>query len=120
MILDSGRPTSHRLHEASAIRDRRTRPLGTTIGGVLQNMVKRFERANEGQDVIRQILTDCLPPRIPADTVKEIRIRGRIVQLVVPDHAFKFHVDRWVRGEGLDILRKNAQRSISAVKVISR
>ncbi|MAW42255.1 MAG: hypothetical protein CMJ30_07600 [Phycisphaerae bacterium] len=109
-----------RLHEAATIRDRRQRPLGSTIGGVLQNMVRRFEKASEGQDDIRQIVASHLPARIPFDTIKEVRVRGRLVQLVVPDHGFKFHVDRWVRGEGLNVIRKNAQRSISSVKVVSR
>ena len=83
-------------------------------------MVQRFEKASEGQDEIHQILASHLPKRIPLDTIKEIRVRGRLVQLVVPDHAFKFHLDRWVRAEGLNIIRKNAQRSISSVKVLSR
>ena len=83
-------------------------------------MVQRFEKASEGQEEIHQILANHLPKRIPLDTIKEIRVRGRLVQLVVPDHGFKFHLDRWVRAEGLNIIRKNAQRSISSVKVLSR
>ena len=83
-------------------------------------MVHRFEKANGGQDDIRKIIASHLPSRIPVDSIKEIRVRGRLVQLVVPDHGFKFHVDRWVRGEGLNVIQKNAQRSISSVKVISR
>ena len=116
----TAKSSHYRLQAASSIRDLRQRPLGSTIGGVLQHVVQRFEKASEGQDEIRQILASYLPERIPLDTIKEVRVRGRLVQLVVTDHGFKFHIDRWVRAEGLNVIRRNAKRSISSVKVLSR
>ena len=82
----TAKSSHHRLQTASAIRDRRQRPLESTIGGVLQHMVQRFEKASEGQEEIHTFVylqfMVLLRVFIIKDIEKHITILSLLSQMV--------------------------------------